>query len=687
MAGTSDRGSIMEDWMAMPPTPSPRTLMSSFLNEDFSSGPFSNLFSENGSNKPHDHSEKRGEFVDLRDQVPAQSAEATLQKDISLEPNLFNANQKPNPHGGLAERMASRAGFSIPKIDTSRVGSSTVIRSPIAIPPGLSPTTLLESPVFLYNSMAQPSPTTGKLPFPATNANSTIPPAARMNEDHTFSNDVFSFQPHLGSKAPSFSTVEKGYNACPSNQSLSNIHQRESSLQLSFTAVKDTADETIVKPKTSDSMFGDDHSYSEEQEDDETDQNGEYSSATISTPDEDGYNWKKYGPKQVKSTEYPRSYFKCTHPNCPVKKKVERSQVGQITEIIHKGTHNHPLPPLNPHSGVPLSHISDPQVNARKNPGLQAGLNSASLWENGKSGCIQDVQSEGVDARPATRLPVSAYGDTSIVESQDAVDVSSTLSNEEIDRATHGTVSLDCDGGEDETESKRSTITAAAATTSTTSTIDMVTAASRSVREPRVVVQTTSEVDILDDGYRWRKYGQKVVKGNPNPRSYYKCTHPGCSVRKHVERASHDLKSVITTYEGKHNHEVPAARNSGHASSGSGSAPASVPQVNLSHRWQEQAQGSFGQFGGSTPFGSFGLPPRGHLGAAGNFRFGMVPPGMSIPMPAAHQQSMMQGYPGLMMPEGQPKTEPGPQSGFPEANAASSAYQQMMSRPPFGSQM
>lgn len=54
-----------------------------------------------------------------------------------------------------------------------------------------------------------------------------------------------------------------------------------------------------------------------------------------------------------------------------------------------------------------------------------------------------------------------------------------------------------------------------------TSTIDMGAAASRAVREPRVVVQTTSEVDILDDGYRWRKYGQKVVKGNPNPRSHF----------------------------------------------------------------------------------------------------------------------------------------------------------------------
>ena len=32
------------------------------------------------------------------------------------------------------------------------------------------------------------------------------------------------------------------------------------------------------------------------------------------------------------------------------------------------------------------------------------------------------------------------------------------------------------------------------------------------------MVKTTSDVDLLDDGYRWRKYGQKVVKGNKNPR-------------------------------------------------------------------------------------------------------------------------------------------------------------------------
>ncbi|KAE9596387.1 putative transcription factor WRKY family [Lupinus albus] len=52
------------------------------------------------------------------------------------------------------------------------------------------------------------------------------------------------------------------------------------------------------------------------------------------------------------------------------------------------------------------------------------------------------------------------------------------------------------------------------------------------IREPRVVVQTLSEVDILDDGYRWRKYGQKVVRGNPNPRYVLKLMKLGNRVIK-----------------------------------------------------------------------------------------------------------------------------------------------------------
>ncbi|XP_047339313.1 probable WRKY transcription factor 12 [Impatiens glandulifera] len=76
----------------------------------------------------------------------------------------------------------------------------------------------------------------------------------------------------------------------------------------------------------------------------------------------------------------------------------------------------------------------------------------------------------------------------------------------------------------------------------------------RKLREPRFCFQTRSEVDVLDDGYKWRKYGQKVVKNSLHPRSYYRCTHNNCRVKKRVERLSEDCRMVITTYEGRHNH-------------------------------------------------------------------------------------------------------------------------------------
>ncbi|MBA0828435.1 hypothetical protein Goarm_013111 [Gossypium armourianum] len=74
------------------------------------------------------------------------------------------------------------------------------------------------------------------------------------------------------------------------------------------------------------------------------------------------------------------------------------------------------------------------------------------------------------------------------------------------------------------------------------------------IRQPRFAFMTKSEVEHLEDGYRWRKYGQKAVKNNPFPRSYYRCTNSKCTVKKRVERSSEDPTIVITTYEGQHCH-------------------------------------------------------------------------------------------------------------------------------------
>ncbi|MCL7050197.1 hypothetical protein MKW94_029248 [Papaver nudicaule] len=58
-----------------------------------------------------------------------------------------------------------------------------------------------------------------------------------------------------------------------------------------------------------------------------------------------------------------------------------------------------------------------------------------------------------------------------------------------------------------------------------------------------------------DDGFTWRKYGQKEILGSSFPRGYYRCTHKsfyGCEAKKQVQRLDDDPNTFEVTYYGHH---------------------------------------------------------------------------------------------------------------------------------------
>ncbi|KAG5550889.1 hypothetical protein RHGRI_009356 [Rhododendron griersonianum] len=437
MGGFDDHVAMMGDWM--PPNPSPRAFFSAAWGDDISSR---SILESPAENKTDD-----------KDWMRIGGASDQLTKS-----NPF-ADQKMSSRGGLLERMAARAGFNAPRLNTESIRPADLlldpdVRSPyLTIPPGLSPTSLLESPVFLANSLVQPSPTTGKIPFaPGSSSRSSTLITESSDKSRNFFEDIssssFAFKP-IAESSPSL------FFGAASKQSFPSI---EVSVQPENTLHCQSAEPAKVQSQSAEHSPPPD-----DQQDEDADQRGGGDTmAGGGAPSDDGYNWRKYGQKQVKGSEYPRSYYKCTHPNCPVKKKVERSHEGHITEIIYKGAHNHPKPPPNRRSVIGSSNLTtEMQLDTADQAGTQIGADGDPMWtimQKETAGGSHDWRNGNLEVGGEFNGPNSLQGQIGAhFESGDAVDGCSTFTNEEDedDRGTHGSESLGYDGEGDESDSKR----------------------------------------------------------------------------------------------------------------------------------------------------------------------------------------------------------------------------------------
>ncbi|KAB5553414.1 hypothetical protein DKX38_010725 [Salix brachista] len=263
----------------------------------------------------------------------------------------------------------------------------------------------------------------------------------------------------------------------------------------------------------------------------------------MDAPFADGYNWRKYGQKSVKGSKNSRSYYRCVHSICNAKKKVQHCcQSGRVVDVVYIGDHNHDAPHrkcirvISSAKPTVGSQIADPSV--QKLDQLDSSVCSA----DGRRSSLHVPESEQQSSS-------SSNGNVGArIEEKNSDDSESKRWQWDPNKMTP--VGLHVLGFLIQVNWSTSRIKERSAAHS----VPVL------KKEPEIAAHAVPDEGSSNDGYRWRKYGQKMLKGNSFIRSYYRCTSSGCPARKHVERAVGEATSTTITYEGKHDHGMPVPK-------------------------------------------------------------------------------------------------------------------------------
>ncbi|KAI3759957.1 hypothetical protein L1987_50344 [Smallanthus sonchifolius] len=307
-----------------------------------------------------------------------------------------------------------------------------------------------------------------------------------------------------------------------------------------------------------------------------------------STLIDDGYAWRKYGQKVILNSKHQRNYYRCTNKfeqGCQATKQVQRTDDKPSKyKITYNGLHTCINSQIAPQIIV---EAPDPKDNS-----ILINFETKTLMDNNKV-CYLSIASQETkllyrmehfswpESLPNTRIKAiqeltkgrilidnlsEMVGQPENIESDIqsvnglVVRISgmfentlSILSSTSLNGILHNPTSDMRSPDSWYYQKSKDSDESINITTTIMTAVKTKRGCHKRRKNASIITKMTST--LIDDGYAWRKYGQKVILNSKHQRNYYRCTHKfeqGCQATKQVQRTDDKPSKYKITYNGLH---------------------------------------------------------------------------------------------------------------------------------------